>query len=168
MPTSLRTALNLNFRSITCRTGCSFKGYSHFWRRRLRFVSQRLGMVELRLISRPSQATGHTSRVVNLSSFAHNFVSHLLPCQRSSPSQPTVRLFLAPNSPFSRLTLAQISVFPFASPSFASLEDVNRSFEPTGWIRYSQAKLSAILFSRELNKRVKVSRRSRRSTLAYC
>ncbi|KAK4705862.1 hypothetical protein P7C70_g326, partial [Phenoliferia sp. Uapishka_3] len=63
--------------------------------------------------------TGHPSRVINLSSFAHNF----------------------------------ISAYPFASASFKSLDDVNRKFDAGGWIRYSQAKLSAILFSREINKR---------------
>ncbi|ORY92453.1 hypothetical protein BCR35DRAFT_297867 [Leucosporidium creatinivorum] len=75
------------------------------------------------LLEKTAETTGHPSRVINLSSFAHNF----------------------------------ISAYPLASPSFTSLADVNRTFEPTGWIRYSQAKLSAILFSRELNRRAETS-----------
>ncbi|KAK4051256.1 hypothetical protein OIV83_003078 [Microbotryomycetes sp. JL201] len=71
------------------------------------------------LLERTAQQTGHPSRVVNLSSFAHTF----------------------------------ISCFPRAMPSFKALEDVNRSFEPKGWIRYSQSKLAAILSAKELNKR---------------
>ncbi|KAL8280295.1 hypothetical protein RQP46_007212 [Phenoliferia psychrophenolica] len=46
-----------------------------------------------------------------------------------------------------------ISWYPSASPSFKSIEAVNRAFDGGGWVRYSQAKLAAILFSRELNKR---------------
>ena len=45
------------------------------------------------------------------------------------------------------------SFYPFASPKFTSLADVNRSYDPLGYIRYSQAKLANILFVRELNKR---------------
>ena len=47
------------------------------------------------------------------------------------------------------------SLYPFASPKFTSLADVNRAYDPLGYIRYSQAKLANILFVRELNKRAK-------------
>ncbi|KAM0746056.1 NAD(P)-binding protein [Meredithblackwellia eburnea MCA 4105] len=73
----------------------------------------------LPLLEETGKANGRPARVVNLSSFAHNFISW----------------------------------YPFASPSFSSLAEVNRPFDKSGYIRYSQAKLSAILFSRELNKR---------------
>jgi NAD(P)-dependent dehydrogenase (short-subunit alcohol dehydrogenase family) len=72
------------------------------------------------------QKTGYPARVVQLSSFAHNFFSW----------------------------------YPFSAPRFKSLQDVNRKYDPTGWIRYSQAKLSAILFARELNHRLPESVRS--------
>ncbi|GAA6015397.1 hypothetical protein JCM11491_000413 [Sporobolomyces phaffii] len=73
----------------------------------------------LPLLEKTYDVTGHPSRVVNLSSFAHNFVS----------------------------------LYPFASLSFDSKADINRSYG-SKWIRYSVAKLSNIYFAKELNKRV--------------
>lgn len=55
---------------------------------------------------------------------------------------------------------------PFGSPCFTCLADVNRTFH-TGWIRYSQAKLSAILFSRELNKRAEAAGQDVRSIAVH-
>ncbi|SCV67578.1 BQ2448_5189 [Microbotryum intermedium] len=74
----------------------------------------------LPMLEKTGEANGHPAQVINLSSFAHNF----------------------------------ISVYSAASPSYMDLATVNRRFEPTGFIRYSQAKLAAILFLREFNKRV--------------
>ncbi|KAI5478932.1 short-chain dehydrogenase/reductase SDR family protein [Pseudohyphozyma bogoriensis] len=74
------------------------------------------------LLESTAELNGHPTRVINLSSFAHNFISW----------------------------------YPFASMHFKDLKDVNRSFGPPPagpWMRYSQAKLSAILFSREFNKK---------------
>lgn len=67
--------------------------------------------------------TGRPSRVVNVSSFAHNF----------------------------------ISLYPFASLSFSSKRDINRSYG-SKWIRYSVSKLSNVYFANELNHRVKSGR----------
>ncbi|KAK4056253.1 hypothetical protein OIO90_002696 [Microbotryomycetes sp. JL221] len=78
-----------------------------------------LTQVLMPLLEKTGQQTGHPSRVVNLSSFAHTIISS----------------------------------YPFAKPSFKSLEDVNRSFEPKGWVRYSISKLANILSARELNLR---------------
>ncbi|GAA5976363.1 hypothetical protein JCM11641_005990 [Rhodosporidiobolus odoratus] len=78
-----------------------------------------LVQVLLPLLESTADLAGRPSRVVALSSFAHNF----------------------------------ISLYPFASLSFASLADVNRTYY-SPWIRYSVSKLSAIYFARELNKRV--------------
>ncbi|KAM0787492.1 hypothetical protein ACM66B_003565 [Microbotryomycetes sp. NB124-2] len=78
-----------------------------------------LTQILMPLLERTAQQTGHPSRVVNLSSFAHTFISY----------------------------------FPRATPSFKTLEDVNRNFEPKGWIRYSQSKLAGILSAKELNNR---------------
>ncbi|KAL8292114.1 hypothetical protein RQP46_001580 [Phenoliferia psychrophenolica] len=94
----------------------------------------------LPLLQKTGQENGHPTRVINLSSFAHNFVS----IQRQAPR-------LADS--LTSATVSQFSWNPFASPSFTSIQDVNRKYDGPGWIRYSQAKLAAILFARELNKR---------------
>ncbi|GAA5906641.1 uncharacterized protein JCM6883_004540 [Sporobolomyces salmoneus] len=73
----------------------------------------------LPLLEKTSDLTGHPSRVVNLSSFAHNF----------------------------------ISLYPFASLSFNSKADINRTYG-SKWIRYSVSKLANIYFAKELNRRV--------------
>ncbi|GAA6061855.1 hypothetical protein JCM10212_001288 [Sporobolomyces blumeae] len=73
----------------------------------------------LPLLEKTADLTGHPSRVVNLSSFAHNF----------------------------------ISLYPFASLSFKSKRDINRTYGST-WIRYSVSKLANIYFAKELNRRL--------------
>lgn len=75
------------------------------------------------LLEKTCDQTGKPSRVVNLSSFAHNFVS----------------------------------LYPFASLSFNSKADINRSYS-SKWIRYSVSKLANIYFAKEINKRVSSSK----------
>ncbi|GAA5997803.1 hypothetical protein JCM5350_003551 [Sporobolomyces pararoseus] len=77
----------------------------------------------LPLLEKTCDQTGKPSRVVNLSSFAHNFVS----------------------------------LYPFASLSFNSKADINRSYG-SKWIRYSVSKLSNVYMAKELNKRVTSSK----------
>lgn len=60
---------------------------------------------------------------------------------------------LSPLLPPSLTPTTQFSLYPFSSPDFTSLAAVNRKYDGSGYIRYSQAKLSGILFSREFNKR---------------
>ncbi|GAA5874481.1 hypothetical protein JCM8547_007373 [Rhodosporidiobolus lusitaniae] len=70
-------------------------------------------------LEKTADLTGHPSRVISVSSWAHNF----------------------------------ISLYPFASLSYASLADVNRSYG-NSMIRYSVSKLSNIYFANELNNGV--------------
>ncbi|UZJ54483.1 hypothetical protein CBS101457_003803 [Exobasidium rhododendri] len=73
------------------------------------------------VMAKTGKDSGHPSRLINLSSFAHNFLTYN----------------------------------PAISPDFTSKAAINRGMGPSQlgkYMRYSQAKLSAILFSRQVNK----------------
>lgn len=102
------------------------------------------------VMEKTGKESGHPARLVNLSSFAVSL---------SSKGQPfffLISSFLADGNPCFVLQHNFITWNPFLSPDFSSKEAINRKMGISDigkYMRYSQAKLSALLFSRELNKR---------------
>jgi NAD(P)-dependent dehydrogenase (short-subunit alcohol dehydrogenase family) len=83
------------------------------------------------LMAKTGEARGSPARLVNLSSFAHNFVS-------PSPSLDPRTV----NTSWEQIltpSMTQITVYPFAKPEFDSLTKVNRSFDPLGESQISSA-----------------------------
>jgi NAD(P)-dependent dehydrogenase (short-subunit alcohol dehydrogenase family) len=94
------------------------------------------------LMAETGKLSGHPARLVNLSSFAVSASFHYFDADSITNDDSFQHNFITFN--------------PLLSPDFSNKEAVNRSMGPSQlgkYMRYSQAKLAAVLFSRELNKR---------------